>query len=159
MVCVWNVYTACVERFESAYSLNQPKQTKWRLNPGMDSGRVDTVMLRDSQITIYNLAPKSWQTFLAANAKTINVVHNNLKKSRIWLPMQGTRVWSLVWEVPTCHRATKPVHHSYWACTLEPTGHNYWAHAPQLLKPVHLEPTCRNKRSHHTEKHAHRNEE
>ena len=51
----------------------------------MDSGRVDTVMLRDSQITIYNLAPKSWQTFLAANAKTINVVHNHfcfLKKKK-----------------------------------------------------------------------------
>ena len=37
---------------------------------------------------------------------------------RIHLPMQGTRVWSLVWEDPTCHRATKPVHHNYWAlCT------------------------------------------
>ena len=29
------------------------------------------------------------------------------------LPMQGILVRSLVWEDPTCHRATKPVHHSY----------------------------------------------
>ena len=32
------------------------------------------------------------------------------------------------------------------------------AHVPQLLKPAHLEPVLRNKRSHHNEKHAHRNE-
>ena len=31
------------------------------------------------------------------------------------LPMQGTRVRALVWEDPTCHRATKPVRHNYWA--------------------------------------------
>ena len=43
---------------------------------------------------------------------------------RIQLPMQGTQVRSLVWEDPTCHRATKLVRH------------NYWAYAPQLLKPM-----------------------
>ena len=32
---------------------------------------------------------------------------------RICLPMQETRVRSLVWEDPTCHRATKPVCHNY----------------------------------------------
>ena len=32
---------------------------------------------------------------------------------RICLPMQGTRVRSLVWEDPTCHGATKPVGHNY----------------------------------------------
>ena len=30
---------------------------------------------------------------------------------------------------------------------------------PQLLKPVHLEPMLRNKRSHRSEKHVHGNEE
>ena len=59
---------------------------------------------------------------------------------RIHLPMQGTCVRALVWEDPTCRRATKPVCHNYWACALEPASHNYWAHEPQLLKPVHLEP-------------------
>ena len=34
---------------------------------------------------------------------------------RICLPMQGTRVWSLVWEIFTCCRATKPVFCNYWA--------------------------------------------
>ena len=47
--------------------------------------------------------------------------------------MQGTRVQALVQEDPTCHGATKPVHHSYWACALEPANHNYWACEPQLL--------------------------
>ncbi|KAJ8779396.1 hypothetical protein J1605_012685 [Eschrichtius robustus] len=37
--------------------------------------------------------------------------------------------------------------------------HNYWAHAPQLLKPMHLEPVLHNKRSHRNEKPMHRNEE
>ena len=32
---------------------------------------------------------------------------------RIRLPMQGTRVQSLVWEDPTCCGATKPVRHNY----------------------------------------------
>ena len=32
---------------------------------------------------------------------------------RICLPMQGTGVRALVREDPTCHRATKPVHHNY----------------------------------------------
>ena len=32
---------------------------------------------------------------------------------RIHLPMQGTRVQSLVREDPACRRATKPVHHNY----------------------------------------------
>ena len=35
---------------------------------------------------------------------------------RIWLPMQATRVRALVWEDPTCRRATRPVSHNYWAC-------------------------------------------
>ena len=78
---------------------------------------------------------------------------------RICLPMQGTRVRALVREDPTCHGTTKPMHHNYWACALEPASHNYWALVPQLLKPVRLEPTLHNKRSHCNEKLTHRNEE
>ena len=93
---------------------------------------------------------------------------------RIRLPMQGTRVQALVWDGPTCRRATKPVRHNYWACTLEPTSHNYGAHEPQLrspsattteahvlqpLKPACLEPVLRNKRSHRYEKPEHHNKE
>ena len=73
--------------------------------------------------------------------------------------MQGTRVRALGREDPPCRGATKPVGHDHWACALEPTSHNYWARVPQLLKPVRLEPVLRNKRSHHNEKPAHRNEE
>ena len=46
---------------------------------------------------------------------------------RIRLPMQGTRVWALVREDPTCLGTTKPVSHNYWACALEPTSYNYWS--------------------------------
>ena len=95
---------------------------------------------------------------------TVKHLHQNLLRTslvaqwlRILLPTQGTRVRALVREDPTCLRATKSVHHNYWACTLEPTSHNYWAHVPQLLKPTRLEPVLRNKRSHHNEKPAHHN--
>ena len=78
---------------------------------------------------------------------------------RIHLPMQGTRVQSLVREDPTCRGETKPVHQNYWAYALEPASHNYWACVPQLLKPACLEPVLRNKRSHRNEKSAYLNEE
>ena len=51
-----------------------------------------------------------------------------VQQIRIHLPMQGTRVRSLVWEDPTRRRATKPVHYSCWV------------HMLRLLKPVCLEP-------------------
>ena len=60
--------------------------------------------------------------------------------------MQETPVQSLVWEDPTCFRATKPVHNC-WACALEPGSCNYrileplqpWAHRPQQEKPLQWE--------------------
>ena len=55
---------------------------------------------------------------------------------RIHLPVQGTWVWSLIREDPTCRGAAKPERHNYWACALEPASHNYGAHVPQLLKPA-----------------------
>ena len=73
---------------------------------------------------------------------------------RVCLPMQGTRVRSLVQASPTCRRATKPVHHNYRACALEPVSHNYRARMPQLLKPTCLEPMLHNKRSHPNERPA-----
>ena len=72
--------------------------------------------------------------------------------------MQGTRVWALVREDPTCRGAAKPMRHNYWACALEPASHNYWAHVRQLLKPVCLEPVLLKKRSYRNEKPAHHNE-
>ena len=58
----------------------------------------------------------------------------------------GAQARSLVQEDSTCCRATKPVHHKYWAHTL------------QLLKPVHLEPVLHNERSHYSKKPVHRNQ-
>ena len=63
---------------------------------------------------------------------------------RLCLVMQGTPVWSLVQENRTCHGATKPLCHNYWACALEPSSHNYWIRIPkactlQQEKPLHQE--------------------
>ena len=52
---------------------------------------------------------------------------------RICLPMQGTWVWALVREDPTCRGATKLMCHNYWASRtrepqlLKPARHNYWS--------------------------------
>ena len=46
----------------------------------------------------------------------------------IRLPVQGTRVRALVRDDPTGRGATKPMHHNYQACALEPVE-------PQLLRP------------------------
>ena len=62
---------------------------------------------------------------------------------RIHLPMQGTWVWSLVWEDPTCCGPTKHTHHNHWACR------------PQVRKPMYQEPVLHSQGSHHSKRPAH----
>ena len=64
------------------------------------------------------------------------------------LPMQGTRVWTLVREDPTCCGATKPVRHNYWACVWEPASHNYWS--PRAYSPCSATREATAMRSLHT---------
>ena len=84
-------------------------------------------------------------------------INKKKKKRRICLAMQGTLVLSLVQEDPTCHGATRPVCHNYWASALEPTSHDNWGDKPQLLKPVHLEHVLY-KRDHHSKRPKHCNQ-
>ena len=51
------------------------------------------------------------------------VVASLARGLRISLPAEGTPVRSLVGEDPTCHRATKPMHHNCWAHALTPLVH------------------------------------
>ena len=118
---------------------------------------------------MYLLVTVAVEGGLAWYLKSLEIHNKNKNKTRgtslvaqwlrICLPKQGTRIQALVQEDPTCHRATKPVCHNYWACALEPAIHICWAHESQLLKPVCLEPVLCNKRSHHNEKPTHLNEE
>ena len=64
-------------------------------------------------------------------------------------------VWSLVWEDPTCHRATKPVQHKSWACALEPMSCPCWAYVPNYWSPRALEPVLSYRRSPGNEKPVH----
>ena len=112
------------------------------------------------------LVTKLWLNLINCNFHLLNSIKITSQGASLvaqWLgvrlPMQGTWVRALVWEDPTCRRATKPMCHNYWACAIEPASHNYWVRVPQLLKPVCLEPVLRNKRSHHNEKPVHRNKE
>ena len=53
---------------------------------------------------------------LAGHFKTVQIQASLVvQRLRIGLPMQGTQVQSLIQEDPTCHKATKPMHHNYWA--------------------------------------------
>ena len=45
-----------------------------------------------------------------------------VQRLRIHLPVQGSWVQSLVWEESTCHGATKPMCHNYWAQVREATA-------------------------------------
>ena len=49
--------------------------------------------------------------------------------------MQGTLVQSLAWEDPTCHEATKPVHHNYRVHTTTTEAPAPGASALQQEKP------------------------
>ena len=60
---------------------------------------------------------------------------------RVRLPMQGTRVRALVREDPTCHGATKPVCHNYWACALEPVSPNYWSQCSTIREATTMRST------------------
>ena len=68
-----------------------------------------------------------WTQMQKSSKKVANWTSLVAQWLRIRLPMQGTQVQALVWEDPTCRRATKPVPHNYWAWALEPLCHNYWS--------------------------------
>ena len=68
----------------------------------------------------------------------------------IHLPMQESQVRSLIWDDLTCCGVTKPMHHTYWACALQPRSHNCWS-------PWALEHVLRNRRSRNNETPQHCN--
>ena len=122
--------------------------------PNVEATKMSFSRWKDKQTAVY---PDNG--ILCRNKKKLAGASLVVQSLRIRLPMQGTWVRTLVWEDPTCRRATKPMRHNYWACALEPACHDYWAHMPQLPKPVCLEPVLCNKRSHCNEKPVHRNKE
>ena len=66
-------------------------------------------------IYIYKLWPNNYTImYLLSDLKThIQGASPVAQWLRICLPMQGTRVQALVWEDPTCRRATEPMSHNY----------------------------------------------
>ena len=56
--------------------------------------------------------------------------------TRICLPMQGTPIWPLDCDDPTCHGATKFMCRNYWACAPQQEKPPQWeAQAPQRRVP------------------------
>ena len=76
MVCVWNVYTACIQRFKSVYSLNQPKQAerRWSLWHGCRESGHCHASPSHRPLPACVLASPSLQKVLWASSKTIHAV-------------------------------------------------------------------------------------
>ena len=120
----------------------------------------NTVSFLVFYINLYWITPPIYECWIAVKehlnngSTTTRQMRASLvvRWSRILLPMQGTRVQSLLCKDPTHWWTAKPMHHNYWACIPETGSHNNWAHVRQLLKSEHLEPTLSNKRNHCNEK-------
>ena len=62
-------------------------------------------------------------------------------------------------QLSPCATTTEPVHHKYWSLyALGPANHTWLAPAPQLLKPMCLEPVHYNERNHCNEQPSHHNQ-
>ena len=76
-----------------------------------DTEKLVDFVLGNSFWTFFQSLQKSQWSLKIATAWTSLVV----QWLRIHLWMQRTQVQSPVWEDPTCHGATKPLHHNYWS--------------------------------------------
>ena len=144
---------------------------KWQLTPvclpGKSHGQRSLVGYSHKRVE-HSLAtkPPQWQSLFQClflgNSKHISWIRNCPRKQILrilelpwWLSSEESTCQckrqfpSLVQEKSTCHRATKPVCHNYWACALEPGSRNH--HSLKALKPE-----LRNKRCRRNEKPMHR---
>lgn len=109
----------------AGFSLNAQTTTEMTYMP-----RRPRVHLRCLEVWLCLLGVPGWN---GCKKSEINTQKEHLPVRQWWRilrPMQEAGVQSLVREGPSCHRGTKPVHHNYWACGLEPGSRNYWAQAP-----------------------------
>ena len=97
----------------------------------------------------YSQLPQRFSLLVLQRQKPTYGTYLVVQWLRIWLPVQGTRVQTLIQGDPTHLRATNPMHHNYGASTPEPLTCNCWVRMLQLLKPTCLESGLRNKRSNH----------
>ena len=105
------------------------KGTAWKLNRWFPFPQLSYMVRENSKggWKMYSLAVEP-----GLNKNSITRTSLVVQWLRIHLPMQGTWVWALVWEDPTCCGATKPMRHNLSLRSR--------ACKPQLLRPCATTP-------------------
>ena len=119
---IWGKVTNLLIKF-----LNVPKLCGFLISPLTElipwkillTGCLGQFCLAVLQSSVAQMSPSTLHSYLKFRTSLV------VQWLRIHLPKQGTQVWSMFREDPTCSGATKPMHHSCWA------------HWPQLLKLEH----------------------
>ena len=91
----------------------QPYANKMDNLEEMDNFLENHNLLRLNQEEIENITDQSQALKLRLWLKIFQQASLVVQWLRVGLPIQGTRVRALVWENPTCHRATGPMSHNY----------------------------------------------
>ena len=130
--CFWLIYW----KIRHSHTSNHRQNVRLMMRQAVNSLVCTNYLFADGNLNICRsnwMALEHYQTY-SLSCSEMYITNNAFGASlvaqwlRICLPMQGTRVWALVWEDPTCCETTRPVSHNYWACA---SG----ACAPQQERP------------------------
>ena len=90
------------------------KRMEAKIEKMQDMFNKDLEELKNKQTEMNNTITETKNTLEGIYSRIIEAGTSMVAQwLRIHLPMQGTRVRALVREDPTCHRATKVMHHNY----------------------------------------------
>ena len=131
-------YMNTIQKLFSCLYINN-KQLEIEINKNIIYNNIKIYEILKYKFDKNHARPVYWklQNVAERHLKELNGASLVVQWLRICLPMQGTRVQTLVWEDPTCCRATRPVSHNYWACMSgacapqQERPRQWEAHAPQ----------------------------
>ena len=137
--CWWRIFHT-----EEGYKLldlrNTQVQKEWKNHPRCIRIKLWRIKDKKGHVMLYLRGKPGWiretwhldqQLLPQSNNRCLKIVFERsgegasllVQWSRTHLPMRGTQVWSLVWELrPKCQGATKPVSYNYRSLRTPTTG-------------------------------------